>query len=863
MAGTTFTAEAAPPPLGAAGGASLALTVLHVSHGASGGAGRAARRAHLAVREAGVLSAFAFAEGEPAAPGEVLLRAMPPDARGEADLLAALRDKVQWGVVQAARSAATNTLFSIPHPGLALERQALVAAADVLHLHWMSWTMAPATLQRWLAQGRAVVWTLHDLWPMTGGCHYPAGCEQYRTACLQCPQLADAWSLVANAFAEKRAAWSAPGPVLVAPSRWIAARAAESAILGGCRIEVIPNPVETDIFAPRPDREGLRAAWGVGPEDLLVVAGAQDNREKRKGGALLMGALRRISEDGRLAALLPPGGRLVVAGFGKAALPAWPGLRSLAFGEVEEDEVLADILAAADLACVPSLEDNYPNIALEALACGTPCLATPVGGLPELARDGVSGVLAAAAEEEALAEALLRFAARHRGDAAMRAAARAQVLAENAPGVIGARLAALYSEIAAPRAGVERGAHARALRAFARAPVEAAAEPSALFLRFPANLLLRQEAGAAAAGLEAAPLPLPGAGPRILALRAHHVHHGTRSGPYQFLRHLPPAMRVEARATPLGAALAGGKAEQFRAWGRLLGTVPFGQQANAWLAEAEILAACVSEGAEIVHAIDGELALWLLPRIPAALFAGGRRPRMVATFHQPAALLRGMVNGGLLARLDAAILLCEAQRPVFAPHLPDTRIHVIPHGIDSGFFTPGPRAAGEGVRLLSVGHWLRDHASAFAALAMLRQAGLPATLRLITPQAPAALPEGVAAESGLSDEELRQAYRDADLLLLPLTDATANNAILEAMACGRPVVSTDVGGVAEMTAGAARLVPPGDAAALAEAVAALLRDRAAADALGRAARARAEALDWRHIGARHAALYAALAETPA
>jgi len=842
----------------AEGIARLALSVVHVSHGAGGGAGRAGRRAHLAARSAGLRSAFAYAEGPAATEGEIRLTPVPPGP-GEAALAEALTNRVQWGLVPASRSDATNTLFSIAHPGLAVDRQGVLAAADILHLHWTSWLVPPAALRRRLEAGRAVVWTLHDLWPMTGGCHYPAGCEQYRTACLACPQLADGWSLVPNAFAEKRAAWSSPGPVVLAPSRWMAARAAESAILGGCRIEVVPNAIETDIFAPAEDRDGLRAAWGLGPGDLLLVAGAQDNRERRKGGALLAEALARLAADGRLAALLPPGGRVVVAGFGRAAAPL-PGFDALAFGEVTEDAVLADILGAADLAVIPSLEDNYPNVALEALACGTPCLATPVGGLPELVREGESGLLAAAAEAGALAEALLAFAARHRGDAAMRARARAQAERDNALPVIGARLAGIYADITAPRLpAAGAAAHARALRAFAEAPVAVEAVPAAPFLRFPANLLLGGMAGPDSAALAAPELPSPRAALNLLALHTRHAHHGARSGPWQFLRHLPAGMAAEVRATPLGDTLAAEEAGAYRAWGRLLGAVPFGQQGNAWLAEAEILAACAATGFDVLHAIDGEHAMWLLPRLPGAIFAGGRRPAFVATFHQPPALLAGMVNARLLARLDAVVVLCEAQRAALAPHLDPGRLHVIPHGVDTTFFTPGPRGEGEGLRLLSVGHWLRDHEAAFAALALLRADGLDARLRIVSHAAPHPLPPGVTAEAGLSDEALRQAYRDADALLLPLTDATANNAVLEAMACGRPVVSTDVGGVAEMTAGAAWLVPAGDAAALARAVADLARDPAAAAALGQAARARAEALDWHLVAARHAALYADLA----
>ena len=87
-------------------------------------------------------------------------------------------------------------------------------------------------------------------------------------------------------------------------------------------------------------------------------------------------------------------------------------------------------------------------------------------------------------------------------------------------------------------------------------------------------------------------------------------------------------------------------------------------------------------------------SVWLLPRLPADLFAGGRRPAMAATFHQPPSLLGRMVNASLLGRLDAVILLCEAQRAAIGPEVDPARIHILPHGIDADFFTPGPRAPG-------------------------------------------------------------------------------------------------------------------------------------------------------------------------
>jgi glycosyltransferase involved in cell wall biosynthesis len=114
----------------------------------------------------------------------------------------------------------------------------------------------------------------------------------------------------------------------------------------------------------------------------------------------------------------------------------------------------------------------------------------------------------------------------------------------------------------------------------------------------------------------------------------------------------------------------------------------------------------------------------------------------------------------------------------------------------------------------------------------------------------------VTARSGVSDEELLDAYRSADVLLLPLLSATANNALLEGMSCGLAVVATDVGGVREyVDEQCATLVEPGDAQAMVRAVLDVIGDRSRRERMGLASRQRALSFDWARVGERQLDVY--------
>jgi glycosyltransferase involved in cell wall biosynthesis len=347
-----------------------------------------------------------------------------------------------------------------------------------------------------------------------------------------------------------------------------------------------------------------------------------------------------------------------------------------------------------------------------------------------------------------------------------------------------------------------------------------------------------------------------------MAVRTSHEHHSAYSGPYQFLRHLDPdAFEISNVTVPLGSDLVEDTedAREMEQMARALGLDGFAPQGNAWLAEWDIAARLRREPFDLVHFLDGELGGWLVTGLPDAFFRPGR-PRFLSLFHQPPELLERMISRPLLGRFAAVGTVSEHQAAWLRGLLPGRDVHAVPHGIDVDFFCPRrptpARTEGAPLRLLAVGRWLRDYETAFAALR--RVAGSFAIeYRIVGHDPDAAAPEFVTPLSGLSDEALREEYRAADVLFMPLTSATANNALMESMACGTPVITTAVGGVPEYVDETCGRLCPRDADALAAAAMELLGDAALRERLGRNARARAESFDWRRIAERFAGIYRA------
>jgi glycosyltransferase involved in cell wall biosynthesis len=271
---------------------------------------------------------------------------------------------------------------------------------DVVNLHWIGrGFVRPETLAK---IERPLVWTLHDSWAFTGGCHLPGPCRRYLENCGKCPALGSKRrDLSSWVLGRKLKSWRSADMTLVAPSRWLAQRASQSALLSGRRVEVIPNGIDLSVYRPR-EREAARSALGFDRDALIVLFSAMwATQDPNKGLVHLLNALRWMSQERRV-----PG--VVLAVVGSTDVPATDcGIPVRSLGVVGDETKMATIYAAADVLVVPSREENLPNVVMEALACGTPAVAFNVGGNPELIEDGITGALVPPYDERAFGQAVL------------------------------------------------------------------------------------------------------------------------------------------------------------------------------------------------------------------------------------------------------------------------------------------------------------------------------------------------------------------------------------------------------------------------------------------------------------------------
>ncbi len=403
------------------------MKVVHLSISHRGGAGIAAARSVAALRQRGIDAELWSIDGEPADPS---LRNIPSSrwrSRLENLPLRLYRHRRLF--------SAWSTNWMPTHLSDRINRE----KPDIVHLHWLG-----AGFMNLREIGRIsvpTVWTLHDAWGITGGCHYPDSCRRFVAACGRCPQLGStrlhdlSWF---NLRAKRRCLTKLSAAV--APSEWLASLVRECGIFPEERLHVIPNGLDGADYRPL-DRGRSRAALDLPADAIGLVAGAHDLGEPRKGVHLLRETMTILTRErpGEYRVLLYGSGA-ENAGFGE-----WP-CRVHWLGAISSATELARVLSAADVCLLPSLQDNLPNIALEAQACGCPVVGFDAGGLGEIIEPMRTGWLARQISPAALAEAISSWL-EYAGGKTVSSEARARFESRFTLAEHGRQLESLYSTL--------------------------------------------------------------------------------------------------------------------------------------------------------------------------------------------------------------------------------------------------------------------------------------------------------------------------------------------------------------------------------------------------------------------------------
>lgn len=249
--------------------------------------------------------------------------------------------------------------------------------------------------------GKKVVWTLHDMNPFTGGCHYTGSCRGYLYKCGVCPQLgslededasANVWQIKDRTFRDLDLA-------VVTPSKWLGECSSISSLFRRFKHYVIPNGFPLEVFKPL-DRDIIRAELGI-PENAKVVLFGADSTNQRKGFRFLIAALKHLYS-------IDSTSNMILAMFG-AVYPDEElecGFPIYNFSYIENEEQMTLLYNAADVFLLPSLEDNLPNTVIESFASGTPVAAFNIGGVPDMIEHGITGYLATPEDAVDLANAI-------------------------------------------------------------------------------------------------------------------------------------------------------------------------------------------------------------------------------------------------------------------------------------------------------------------------------------------------------------------------------------------------------------------------------------------------------------------------
>ena len=372
------------------------MKVVHFTHNLIDGAGRAAYRLHKALQEKGIESLMLVSKGDPSDRSVIELSAQHPKFKIETNgniLLGAISNyvsfishKVYWKLIfnRWKPLSIFNLNISLVSKGQILK---YLHGAEIVCLYSIQELLSSSHIRDiYFGCKVPIVWTLMDIEPITGGCHFNNGCDRFMAKCGNCPQLSKRMEndISRRIWRQKSADYNNIPMTLVAVTANSREQIAKSSLFRKNRIEKIFLSVSESIYK-KIDKNIAREALGLPKEKKIVLFGCFSLDDSRKGGDYLLEALMKLLHDSSLNGM-KLGDEVVLVTMGRkgefdaSKIPAeWIHL-----GPVNDDRMVSLVFQACDVFACPSIDDVGPMMINEAFMCGTQVVAFDSGVAPDL-----------------------------------------------------------------------------------------------------------------------------------------------------------------------------------------------------------------------------------------------------------------------------------------------------------------------------------------------------------------------------------------------------------------------------------------------------------------------------------------------
>lgn len=297
----------------------------------------------------------------------------------------------------------SNNLFSTSHSPAQTTLGALGQSADIFHFHWISrWLDFPKFIKS-LPSNAPIVFTIHDLGNLTGGCHLYSGCHNFEKGCQRCPLLKAPFNsfLPKRELQRKRQSLRSRPIFVIGNSRWTTQLASSALVFSeAAAFKTIPPGIELDQCV-RTDKRLAKTLLGISPDQFTIGFGCAELTDKNKNFTAFLELLNKLSSKISVEAIV----------FGNGLkLTSDPPAPIHYLGKLASGPLQSLAYSAMDVFIMTSGIETFGQVAIEAQACGTPVCAFAVGGLPEAVIDGQTGWLVPAGNTELLSNQVMTLA---------------------------------------------------------------------------------------------------------------------------------------------------------------------------------------------------------------------------------------------------------------------------------------------------------------------------------------------------------------------------------------------------------------------------------------------------------------------